>query len=46
MEIASAHVLANQLGVSEEYVSVNLENSSNYIMTKSFNLLVGIYAGV
>jgi hypothetical protein len=40
MEVASAHVLANQIGVPEEYVSVNLENSSNYLTTKSLNLLV------
>jgi hypothetical protein len=40
MKVASAHVLANQIGVPEEYVSVNLENSNNYITTKSLNLLV------
>jgi hypothetical protein len=40
MEVASAHVLANHIGVPEEYVSVDLEISSNYIMMKSFNLLV------
>jgi hypothetical protein len=40
MEVASALVLANQIGVPEEYVLINLENSSNYITTKSFSLLV------
>jgi hypothetical protein len=40
MEVATAHVLANQIGVSEEYVSVDLENSSKYFTTKSLNLLV------
>jgi hypothetical protein len=40
MEVASAHVLANPIGVPEEYVSVHLENSSNYLTTNSLNLLV------
>jgi hypothetical protein len=40
MEVAAAHVLANQIGVPEEYVLVNLESSSNYLSTKSLNLLV------
>jgi hypothetical protein len=42
MEVASAHVLANQIGVPEEYVSVNLESSNNYLTTKSLNLLINI----
>jgi hypothetical protein len=40
MEVASAHVLANQIGVPEEYVSIDLENSSEYTTTKSFKVLV------
>jgi hypothetical protein len=40
IEVATAHVLGNQIGVPEEYVLVNLESSNNYITTKSLNLLV------
>jgi hypothetical protein len=40
MEVASAHVLGNQIGVPEEYISVDLESASNYLMTKCLNLLV------
>jgi hypothetical protein len=42
IEVASAHVLANQIGGPVEYVSVNLESSSNHLTTKSLNLLVHI----
>jgi hypothetical protein len=40
MEVAFAHAPANQIGVPEEYVSVDLESSKSYLTAKSLNLLV------